>query len=627
MIRGMSQLLIIVACFATSISCDSTEPATSSPTGASPLAARLKMGPGFRFEELPIRSYNLFDLCIVDVDQDGWLDLFTVNHNARSSLLMNQQGQGFVESLEIRGLGHSPSFPGIEDTAADPPTRDGVHVFFRNKKLFVRSRGVTAADSVVITIRARCNFDGEAQPRESFRWSAAGALPSDPKLVTTTIRVRGDGILALKPSLLGVHYEISVTGSLADDGFLFGADALPAAGRRLDFVLRDRHGAAWFDVDEDDASDVFIGRGGLKGQIASGGHVVEDELLACRAAGFEGIGGYFGLRKGATRNRQVAAADFDGDGSLDLVMGNNGPMKVLRRANPRSFIDVTKKWNLDSSYDCFRALDIDDDGDTDIVAANRTHVALELRDGDRFRKRVLLETSGKVEAIAPADYDEDGNWDLFVAGRSNLLLRNALAASSSAGDATRLGLPKTSLAAAWVDFDDDGRLDLFTVPQGLFRQEPDHSFSKTGLLATGDAYAARVTWFDADNDGDRDMALAVQWSKDALVWSVGLIRNDTTGEDTTNDGALAIDLRGQGNIALGAKVTVSTSGGKKIRRRVGESESSHFSQGHYRVYFGLGAETVTGIEVAWPDGATEKHEGPKALEPLITITRTLPLRH
>ena len=38
-------------------------------------------------------------------------------------------------------------------------------------------------------------------------------------------------------------------------------------------------------------------------------------------------------------------------------------------------------------------------------------------------------------------------------------------------------------------------------------------------------------------------------------------------------------------------------------QQVGQSEGSHFSQGHYRLYFGLGQnDQIDMIEVAWPNG-------------------------
>jgi hypothetical protein len=47
-------------------------------------------------------------------------------------------------------------------------------------------------------------------------------------------------------------------------------------------------------------------------------------------------------------------------------------------------------------------------------------------------------------------------------------------------------------------------------------------------------------------------------------------------------------------------------GGHRQIRLVGSAEGSHYSQGHYRTYFGLGAsDRVDRIIVTWPDGTQE----------------------
>ncbi len=70
---------------------------------------------------------------------------------------------------------------------------------------------------------------------------------------------------------------------------------------------------------------------------------------------------------------------------------------------------------------------------------------------------------------------------------------------------------------------------------------------------------------------------------------------------------LEVDLIGPpGNHqALGARVSVETSDNRQVQE-VGHAESSRFSQGHYRVYFGLGQQThVDSLTVTWPDGSLQ----------------------
>jgi hypothetical protein len=57
--------------------------------------------------------------------------------------------------------------------------------------------------------------------------------------------------------------------------------------------------------------------------------------------------------------------------------------------------------------------------------------------------------------------------------------------------------------------------------------------------------------------------------------------------------------------AIGTSVTVATPAGRQTQV-VGSSEGSYFSQGHYRLYFGLGAANkVDSMTLRWPDGHTQ----------------------
>jgi predicted Zn-dependent protease len=57
--------------------------------------------------------------------------------------------------------------------------------------------------------------------------------------------------------------------------------------------------------------------------------------------------------------------------------------------------------------------------------------------------------------------------------------------------------------------------------------------------------------------------------------------------------------------AIGAQVTLATKSGREARQ-VGTDEGSYLSQGHYRLYFGLGDDKgPVSLEIRWPDGTRQ----------------------
>jgi hypothetical protein len=92
-----------------------------------------------------------------------------------------------------------------------------------------------------------------------------------------------------------------------------------------------------------------------------------------------------------------------------------------------------------------------------------------------------------------------------------------------------------------------------------------------------------------------------QWQKrdTAKIWQSAFYRNVNTKNHW-----LEIKLVGEtGNApAIGTKVKVVTPQGSQIQQ-VGMSETSHYSQGHYRLYFGLGKSEIPDlVQITWANG-------------------------
>lgn len=119
-----------------------------------------------------------------------------------------------------------------------------------------------------------------------------------------------------------------------------------------------------------------------------------------------------------------------------------------------------------------------------------------------------------------ADYDNDGDPDLFLAGAGSVLYRN-----DGGGRLTRVappglaGVDLRGWSPSWADVDNDGDVDLFVThpagfvgtsqPNFLFLNNgpPDFGFTRVteGPLVMGLAPYTNGSWADFDDDGDLDL--------------------------------------------------------------------------------------------------------------------------
>lgn len=172
-----------------------------------------------------------------------------------------------------------------------------------------------------------------------------------------------------------------------------------------------------------------------------------------------------------------------------------------------------------------------------------------------------LETAVESNGVAVADYDGDGDLDIyFVAYRQydpadsttwNRLYRNEGNGSFSevtdaAGVAVRMtdypkGQMGNKFGAAWGDYDSDGDPDLFLTQVGpdiLFRNEGNGTFSDmthaAGLVDDPTDHDVSALWWDCDGDGDLDLYVSSWIGANTLYSNQG----DGTFVDVTETSGL-----------------------------------------------------------------------------------------
>jgi hypothetical protein len=240
-----------------------------------------------------------------------------------------------------------------------------------------------------------------------------------------------------------------------------------------------------------------------------------------------------------------AWADFDNDGDLDLFVGFRGAPDRLYRNDGDEFTDVAAELGLANEEETRTAAwgDYDNDGDVDLYvgfpASAETGNRLFRNDGGgRFvdvATALGVDVIGTTRQASWLDYDNDGDLDLFVALRDG---PNRLFMSEGGGfiDVSRrsgLADPRKTVGVAWFDMDQDGDLDAFVANQngdqdGLFRND-DGRFrdvaAEMGMDSpdrTEEYGGVGPAVIDYDNDGDLDLFVA-NYGPDAL-W-----RNDGAG--------------------------------------------------------------------------------------------------
>ena len=182
-----------------------------------------------------------------------------------------------------------------------------------------------------------------------------------------------------------------------------------------------------------------------------------------------------------------------------------------------------------------------------------------------------------------------------------------------------LGLPAALVnprQVAWVDYDNDGDLDLHVVDKGTsgLPNSPDRLYKNNGATFVDVTGPERIqggtnglgdgaVWGDVDADGDLDLFL-MEGEGPAFYSEVG--PNNLYVNDGDRGPSLQLDLVGRdsGKAAIGTKVRV-VAAGLVIQRRVFANSWRGF-QTTGRVHIGLdGASDADSLIIEWPSGTVD----------------------
>ncbi|MFL6201720.1 MAG: CRTAC1 family protein [Thermoanaerobaculia bacterium] len=275
------------------------------------------------------------------------------------------------------------------------------------------------------------------------------------------------------------------------------------------------------------------------------------------------------------------------------------------------------------------AFDADRDGWTDVYVANDgapSFLWMNQRNGT-FRDDALLAGTavnrrGQPEAgmgVDAGDFDADGDEDLFVThltGETNTLYVNdgtGMFEDRSAESGAALGsLPFTSFGTSWIDYDNDGWLDLFIASGAVRIQESagdplaqtDQLYRNLGEKAEGrlqevpgvfkaPGVGRGAAFGDVDNDGDTDILVLYNHGPARLLLNQAGGQRPWIGVD--------------GGVP-GGQVEVLRPGAPALWRR-SHTDGSYASASDPRVIVGLGDKPMSAVRIHRPDGKVEEWRG------------------
>jgi hypothetical protein len=370
----------------------------------------------------------------------------------------------------------------------------------------------------------------------------------------------------------------------------------------------------------------------------------------------------------------AAFADYDGDGWLDLFVANYvnvrldalpefgkgkfcefrgipvqcGPRglagsgdSLFRNKRDGTFEEVSVKAGVADPSERFGMgavwSDFDGDGRPDLFVANDAGPNFLYRNNGNgtftdvaLQAGTALSEDGKEQGsmgVAVGDYDHSGGWSILVtnfADEYNALYRHdkgfQFTDVSFTSQTAKTGIPLVGWGTHFLDYDNDGWLDLLVVnghvyPQveragpaaryaqhkSLYRNNRNGTFTEAGSAAgpalSEPSVSRGSAAGDFDNDGDVDVVI------NNLDGAPTVLRND--GGNRHNFLVVALEGRTVNRSAVGAIVTVAAA--DLVQRAQRHSGDSYLSHSDARLHFGLETRArVEWLEVRWPNGDVQR---------------------
>ena len=489
---------------------------------------------------------------MVDIENDGDLDLYVCNYEAPNELYVNDGKGRFTEQAELHGLAAVSAC--LMPTFADVDNDGDLDLYVLTNQ-FVREGGQP---------RDRVNYEGgvpkvKPEYRKYYDTRLVGIVERDGQ------KFRRDEVYPVGQKDLFFLNK----GPRGSDGQVVFEDASGACG---DLCARPGKGlsATWWDFNRDGLLDLYVGN-----DFEDPDHLYRNE-----GVGADGMPVFKDVIRESVPHTTwysmgADVGDLNGDGLLDFFSVDMAATTHVKQKS--SMGDMGNLgWFMSASEP--RQL-------------MRNTLLLNTGTG-RFQDAAFMAGLAKSDwSWAPklADFDNDGLVDVFVSnGMSRPFTQSDIIKSRPLSE-LRVGNTDWDL---FEDYPPQREKNLMFVNRGSLSFE--ESGAAWGLDHEGMTYA--TAYGDLDRDGDLDLVTV------NLDEPVGIYRNDSGAGNR-----ILVELRGSrsNRFGIGATVRLETgAGGVQVRQMV--PATGFLSSNDPVLHFGMGAsETVTKLTVTWPSGAVQ----------------------
>lgn len=303
------------------------------------------------------------------------------------------------------------------------------------------------------------------------------------------------------------------------------------------------------DLNHDGHPDIVVSAQGLPGSLLNGVQVLLNDgtgnFVPASVYGLTGTGGL----------GQLAISDFNGDGNSDILLGSGGSLSILLGNGDGTMqgAAITSQ-ALGTVYAAITA-DVNGDGIPDLVESvyvpsygNQGGILVFLGTGNGQYAAPTLYTAGFATALAlvAGDFNNDGKVDIaavgegldgsFAQGEVSLLLGNGDGTFQSPVSYGTGG--QYSLSLVTGDFNGDGKLDIAVVNQSssvsILLGNGDGTLQPAVVTTTGSINFG-IAAADFNNDGKTDIAVDY-WDPYANRGFVQVLLSGTNGSLSAGGG-------------------------------------------------------------------------------------------